>query len=275
MDMRPESSTDPELPLNKDAETATQAEERMDRERFARKIGSLREHYGAGPAVAAAMLEIAKANPPPILVKGDLADIEALASAPLADGEPVPERPDYAGIEARIAAHMGVDFAVPTGDGTTWNKVWYEAGEFKLESVDVEREPDAGDWPRADEPMRSPEFHMWRQRQNIEMPKPRQLFVSKGTEVDYEGNIRTFARSAKATAPDMFDTKRCKLSKRQARKLRKETQRQMRTITPEQLKFNELTPAQEGTLAHEHARIGSVIRGNRADAVIVDDPNNP
>jgi hypothetical protein len=88
-------------------------------------------------------------------------------------------------------------------------------------------------------PLRTPEFYAWRQRQRIQTPAPRQLFVSKGHEVSEDGNIRKFTRSAKSTQPDVFDTKVCKLSKRQAKKLRKATQREMRKIEADDLRFNE------------------------------------
>lgn len=127
-------------------------------------------------------------------------DMKTLINASLADGSAIAPTADFAKIEKRLESAL-----------STAGYSWSEA----LEPID------------AAVPMRSPKFYAWRDRQNRKTPKPRQLFVSKGTQVDYEGNIRTFTRSAKAT-PDMFDTKRCQLSKRQARRLRKETQREMR-----------------------------------------------
>lgn len=196
--------------------TATQVAEQQDRERQRVKVLNLNDHYGgsARRILAAAALEIAKqAGPPPLLVEGDLADIEARIAAG----------------KALDAAMIGVDFAAPGVDGTAVTHMHHdEQGNLVVDEVHHERrflppEPVVD----ATVPLRSPEYYSWRDRQNIQTPKPRQLFVSKGTEVDFDGNIRTYTRTARATQPDMFDTKRCKLSKRQAKKLRKESQREI------------------------------------------------
>lgn len=170
MDMRPETSLDPELPLNKDAELT---------------------------AVANRVLDVAT---------------------------------------------IGTDFAAPGADGTSVQLIWAdETGRLMVDPVDRETmfDPHAfltcGNETSEERDARRAD---WERRQQIQPPKPRQLFVSKGHEVSKDGNIVKFTRSAKSTQPDMFDTKVCKLSKRQARKLRKETQRQMKNLRHEDLRFN-------------------------------------